>query len=66
MLQFLSIAVLTNYWYLGRLTASERRVLLTQWVEAWKAICKNHKELIIRSFQKCGIKTLIFVGLMGM
>ncbi|RPB22460.1 hypothetical protein L211DRAFT_850501 [Terfezia boudieri ATCC MYA-4762] len=29
---------------------------LTQWVgEAWKAICKEHKELIVRSYQKCGI-----------
>jgi len=55
MLHFLPIAGLTNYWYLGRFKVSERRVLLTQWVEAWGAIGKNHKELIIRSFQKCGI-----------
>ena len=46
--------------YLDRFTASERRILITQWVgEAWEAICIEHKELIIRSFQKCGITTAL-------
>ena len=46
--------------YLDRFTASERRILITQWVgEAWEAICKEHKELIIRSFRKCGITTAL-------
>ena len=39
----------------GKLTASERRVLTTKWVaNAWEKLCKN-KEMIIRSFVKCGI-----------
>ncbi|RPB20536.1 hypothetical protein L211DRAFT_852252 [Terfezia boudieri ATCC MYA-4762] len=31
------------------------RLLLTQWfAEAWEGVYKDHKDLIIRSFQKCG------------
>ena len=37
------------------ITARERRVLLTKWVgEAWEELSKN-KEMIVRSFKKCGI-----------
>lgn len=40
----------------GNLTASERRVLTTKWVgNAWETLCKNNKEMVIRSFVKCGI-----------
>ena len=39
----------------GKLTASERRVLTTKWVgNAWEKLYEN-KDMIIRSFVKCGI-----------
>ena len=39
----------------GKFTASERRVLLTGWIgQAWEEISSN-KEMIVRSFKKCGI-----------
>ena len=39
----------------GKFTASERRVLLTGWIgQAWEDISSN-KEMIVRSFKKCGI-----------
>ncbi len=39
----------------GKLTASERRVLTTKWVgNAWEKLSEN-KDMIIRSFVKCGI-----------
>ena len=39
----------------GKLTASDRRVLTTKWVgDAWSGI-KEEKEMIIRSFVKCGL-----------
>lgn len=39
----------------GKLTASERRVLTTKWVaNAWQKVSEN-KDMIIRSFVKCGI-----------
>ena len=42
----------------GRITASERRVLFTKWVgKAWEMSCK--KDMIIRSFKKCGISVAI-------
>ena len=38
----------------GKLTASDRRVLLTKWVgRAWQEVSQN-KDVIIRSFKKCG------------
>ena len=43
----------------GRISASERRVPFTKWVgKAWEEIsCK--KDMIIRSFKKCGISVAI-------
>ena len=39
----------------GKISASERRVLLTTWVgNAWDEVCSN-KEMLERSFKKCGI-----------
>ena len=39
----------------GKITAGERRILLTKWVgEAWEELAKN-QEMIVRSFKKCGI-----------
>ena len=39
----------------GKLTTSERRVLTTKWVaDAWQKVSEN-KDMIIRSFVKCGI-----------
>src|SRR4051812_12348080 len=43
-------------WTEQKFTASERRILMTKWVaQAWKDICKDHMETIIRSFRECGI-----------
>ena len=39
----------------GKITVGERRILLMKWVgEAWEELAKN-KEMIVRSFKKCGI-----------
>ena len=39
----------------GRISASDRRILFTKWVgKAWEEI-SGKKEMIIRSFKKCGI-----------
>ena len=39
----------------GKITAGERCVLLSKWVgEAWEELSKN-KDMIERSFKKCGI-----------
>ena len=39
----------------GKITAGERCVLLTKWVgDAWEELLKN-KDMIERSFKKCGI-----------
>ena len=39
----------------GKLSASQRRILITKWVgEAWKKI-SGMKESIVRSFKKCGL-----------
>ena len=41
----------------GKFTAGERRVLLTQWVgQAWEELSSD-REMVIRSFKKCGIST---------
>lgn len=43
----------------GRLTASDRRVLLTKWVGvAWQEI-NQKKDVIVRSFRKCGISLAV-------
>ena len=37
----------------GKITASQRRVLITKWVgQAWAEVCAN-KDMIYRAFQKC-------------
>ena len=39
----------------GRISASDRRIVFTKWVgKAWEEI-SDKKEMIIRSFKKCGI-----------
>ena len=41
----------------GKLTASKRRILTTKWVAiAWEKLMQD-KEMVIRSFKKCGITT---------
>jgi hypothetical protein len=43
----------------GRITASERRILFTKWVgKAWEEISAK-KDMIIRSFKKCGISVAV-------
>ena len=43
----------------NKMTASQRRVLITKWVgEAWAKISSN-KSMIIRAFEKCGISVPI-------
>ena len=45
----------------GKISASERRVLITKWVaKAWQKISDN-KDMVVRSFQKCGL----FIKLYG-
>ena len=49
---------LDSYVY-GRLNASARRVLMTEWVsQAWQDICSD-KQMIIPSFKKCAISVPI-------
>ena len=46
----------TEQWIQGKITASERRILISQWVgQAWENLCHLHKDTIVRSFRKCGI-----------
>ena len=41
----------------GKLSASQRRILMTKWVgQAWKKISRM-KEPIISGFEKCGLST---------
>ena len=43
----------------GKIPATERRVLLTRWVgNTWDHICSN-REMVKRSFKKCGINVNI-------
>ena len=43
----------------GRINASARRVLFTKWVgQAWEEVSAD-KEMIVRSFKKCGISVPI-------
>ena len=43
----------------NKLTASQRRVLITKWAaDVWEKV-KANKEMIIRSFNKCGITTAV-------
>ena len=43
----------------GKISASERRVLMTKWVgEAWSKVGKM-KDSIIRSFKKCGLSVAL-------
>ena len=44
----------------GKLSASERRILITQWVgNSWTKIKTSLKDTIVRSFVKCGISNNI-------
>ena len=43
----------------GRITANERRILFIKWVgKAWEEISAK-KDMIIRSFKKCGISVAV-------
>ena len=43
-------------WALGKISASERRILMTRWIgAAWETFCSQYKHVIIASFVKCGI-----------
>ena len=43
----------------GKISASERKILFTKWVgQAWEDISAK-KDMIIRSFKKCGISVAI-------
>ena len=49
-----------NAWVSGKITASERRILMTKWVgSAWSLFCAEYKDAIKASFVKCGIAVLI-------
>ena len=40
----------------NKLTTSERRVLITQWVgQVWEEMTTTLKDTVIRGFDKCGI-----------
>ena len=41
---------------ISKITASERRILITKWVgSAWSLFCAEYKDAIKASFVKCGI-----------
>ena len=43
-------------WALGKISASERRILMTHWIgAAWEIFCHEYKDAIRASFVKCGI-----------
>lgn len=43
----------------GKISASQRRVLISRWVgEAWTEVCSN-KEIICHALEKCGISVPI-------
>ena len=42
----------------GRINASERRVLFTKWVRAALEELSLKAEMIVRSFEKCGISVV--------
>ena len=43
-------------WVLGKISASERRILMTNWIgTAWERFCDDYKDAIRASFIKCGI-----------
>ena len=46
----------TTSWMEGKISAKERRILMSKWVvDAWDKICHQNKESIKRSFIKTGI-----------
>ena len=45
-----------NAWVIGKISASERRILMTRWTgSAWAAFCTEYQDTIRASFVKCGI-----------
>ena len=49
----------SNDYVTGKISASERRILFTKWVgQAWEELSVN-KDMIVRSFEKCGISVPI-------
>lgn len=43
-------------WVLGKISASERRILMTGWIgAAWEIFCQEYNDTIKASFVKCGI-----------
>ena len=50
-----------RFWHVqGKLPASERRILITQWVgNSWTKIKTSLKDTIVQSFVKCGISNNI-------
>ena len=43
-------------WVLGKISATERRILMTSWIgAAWERFCYDYKDAIRASFIKCGI-----------
>ena len=39
----------------GAITTSNRRILFTKWVgQVWQDVCRSLKEIVVRSFVKCG------------
>lgn len=46
----------TESWVEGKISAKERRILMSKWVgDAWDKISQLHQKSIQRSFAKCGI-----------
>ena len=45
-----------NAWVMGKISASERRILMTRWIgSAWSTFCTEYQDTIRASFVKCGI-----------
>lgn len=43
-------------WKSGRVSASERRILMTKWLgDAWEDFCGNHQDQITAAFKRCGM-----------
>ena len=44
---------------MGKISASERRILMAQWIgAAWEIFCHEYKDAIRTSFVKCGVALL--------
>jgi hypothetical protein len=43
-------------WKNGKITAGERRILMTKWLgQSWEEYVKNHQATITNAFKRCGM-----------